>query len=968
MNQVSTRENGKNVIGLTIQLQKYGVGKYSHDSNQVSELILGHYDNLLITPVKKWLEYSPESDWDLQLPDGGITNYLATHYPIKLLFPSQQEIQGMDSFCYDKWRTPEKLLSSMPCMTLVLLNLTDSYKERNKRSILKSFLTLLSADDRIKAILDQISCCVLPCIGYSDFCILMAGTSWKPAIEIVEYLHGLTVEDSIPVLSTDYMMPIYHSRVNGFKANCFKDIELSVRVNLKPGSTARMLAQCVPKAVRVYRTSGGSDCLLYAKTMKSQKQLLDFLLGKKQTGNFVIDMASTLQFPLLPAEGLDPTLHDECSTDPKINISEFNEAIRQYEQQLIKKMRHRRQANSLRELAASVVNVCSQRHNADMREIVVDLISDFTYSLNQCTEGMRTEMDWDCDEMELRVGEFCRIVNSFLTDLSRSDCFYMEQEKYSHSSVSSATSLLIAYNQWLNDFTDAVRKATQPNNQSDYAFLVTSGGIDQTETIDAFHFLKPKTYDGELYERIPLITHMSEMSLFDFSGTILRSVHECMHFCGTRLREERVGHITSFVSMWLAKKIAETLFTKENTYDYVKEVYTSLCADVDIDEESDELLKEARQQYGTFLDKLKQSVFAKFMEYFQTPYGLKEPKDYLARNIREWMYDILLEAFAGYVYTPDVDNNQLVMRYSPLSALMYNETQRCYAEFYSQSDILFKKYEIGTAIFSFEENKQILFSSVYNDECKYDVDRFLSKQIQLILSRMLVSIPPYSLPDSESEEYTFWKLKFPYITLTKRNVWSVLEIATDVFSETFADVMACSILKVSIEDYMMMHVYEDWNLDSALGIEAAKTYRVPAVLRLCFARDLEVGDVYLTQNARKRIAEAVLRYKEHGGMKNSNLDAEKVCCRIEDLLHAFKEDEPIGLCLIRYLEKCILDYKSKNVLGELDEFAQSFQQIRLLSITPNQDTTHDALIEMYYALVNRRGDMNGKNPRETEMQ
>lgn len=43
---------------------------------------------------------------------------------------------------------------------------------------------------------------------------------------------------------------------------------------------------------------------------------------------------------------------------------------------------------------------------------------------------------------------------SLLADLSRSDRFFMESERYNHASVSSATALLIAYDRWQDQFLD----------------------------------------------------------------------------------------------------------------------------------------------------------------------------------------------------------------------------------------------------------------------------------------------------------------------------------------------------------------------------------------------------------------------------------------------------------------------------------------------------------------------------------
>lgn len=155
-------------------------------------------------------------------------------------------------------------------MTVVLLNLTDVYKDQVTGSLLGAFLRLLR-DCCESALLSEVHCCVLPSLGYSDFCILMAGKGWEPALQLVELLHSLTVpaaegDKQIPVLSTDYMMPVCHPKAEAtlkekFAKDHFKGIELTVRVNLCPGVTAQQLADRL-KNVKVYRISGGSDCLL----------------------------------------------------------------------------------------------------------------------------------------------------------------------------------------------------------------------------------------------------------------------------------------------------------------------------------------------------------------------------------------------------------------------------------------------------------------------------------------------------------------------------------------------------------------------------------------------------------------------------------------------------------------------------------------------------------------------------------
>ena len=75
------------VIGLTIQLKKYGIKNNSTfiSSNGIKCTMLGHYDSLEIYPVNKWLDFSP--DTNITGDDATTIPQLKTYYPIKLLFP-----------------------------------------------------------------------------------------------------------------------------------------------------------------------------------------------------------------------------------------------------------------------------------------------------------------------------------------------------------------------------------------------------------------------------------------------------------------------------------------------------------------------------------------------------------------------------------------------------------------------------------------------------------------------------------------------------------------------------------------------------------------------------------------------------------------------------------------------------------------------------------------------------------------
>lgn len=954
------RQTQDNVIGLTLQLQKFGVGKSPIARYEGKNTVLGHYDGLVIAKITQWLDFSPRMDWESGKKQID-PNDTVTHYPLKLLFPDLEANGEPAGFFYEAWKSPETLLKRNPCMTVVLLNLTDTYKNKVCGELLHEFLKLLTEKREVVPLLEKVHCCVLPSLGYSDFCILMAGVNWKPAFKLVECLHDLTIGNSdmekIAVLSTDYMMPVFHRGQKKISSHHFKGLELSIRVNLSPGITAQQLADHLPE-VQVYRTSGGSDCVLRANKKNGQQQLIDFLLAPG-TGDLVIDMASTPQL-LVPHEKNNSFVESESTEDIyQEYIIGFKKAVTAYEEGLVKHKRHCRQANSLRELVASVGSICSQSHSGDLRNIMKGLVENFSYCLEQSAHKMDQD-GWNFNKMETCISEFTDVVSSFLSDLSRSDCFFMERDRYNHASVSSTTSLLVAYNQWLDGFTNTVSKATDKDNQSTFAFLVTSGGRDQTRTLNAFWFLEPLIQDEVLFERVPLVTQMSEMSLFDFSGTILRSAHECMHFSGARQRTYRVQSMLTFVNITLAQLFASALFPDDRIYHYAEQRLKDLGA-------KQELQDAVKKSYGECWRELAENILVQLNECFD----LSEIKNWneanrLCRNVKEWIYETLMRAFSGYELLDGGDGNKFFTT-NKFAQQLYKLTQQEQRRFFEECNLQCKKHGISTVLFAFGSKRQEVI--VEEDQrIKYETDVVLSRQVQIILSRLLITTRPEKMPasvenvsfiqsiDATSEESnrTVWEKSFPYFSLTYSNLYHILRSTEDIFSESFADVVACECLGAVLEDYLLMHVYEDWNIDSALKTDMTTYYRIATVLRLCFPSDLCDNGRRLTDQARNRMDAAIRRLVGHG-MPKERLQVEALCDRIDILLMKFAEVQDIGAPLLKYLEKCKDAYAQDAVKEKLKPFKDSFHAIRLISIDPQEQSVHRKLLAMYDALIDRGG-------------
>lgn len=938
----SSKECTQDVIGLTLQLQKFSLGTPSHIRHQGGDAVLGHYDHLLISPVRRWLDFSPRMDWvhnkNSNPPFGH--DHLATHYPIKLLFPSQETINGQSDFAYMEWKNPEALLADKPCMTVVLLNLTDAYRNQERDRLLPNFLQLLR--ENCQDLLKQMQCCVLPSLGYSDFCILMAGSGWKAALDLVDRLHGLTVTDAtdenklVVVLSTDYMLPVYHRPGKDQFRMYFDALQLMVRVNLCPGVTAQQLANRLPE-VQVYRTSGGSDCILSAQDELGQRALIDFLLDGS-TGSFVVDIVSTPQLLMAPVDEPDSDVVKQTPPDQQY-INRFAAAVEAYSRKMEEHNRHNRQINSLWELSFMIKNICSQPHTGDLRQIMQDLLESFSYCLERCAEKMSPE--WDFGDMEEWVNYFSGIVGNFLSDLSRSDCFFMEREKYNHASVSSATSLLIAYNQWLNRFTRTVSKITESQNRSRYTFLVTSGGLDQTQTVEAFYFLDPELEEnGQLYEQVPLVTQMSEMSLFDFSGTILRAAHECMHFSGIRLRTERVRYLLAFIARLFSQLLANVLLSEERVYNYTTDIFRFLNAD-------QEVLDEARDAYKARWEMMAKGIAQKLEELLNTP-ELKRWNEFqcLSKNVQDWAYGRLMYIFSGQAIREHT-NRPYRFHMNGFAEALYKLTQTAQKGYFEDCDRLCREHDLPSAIFSYGVRKQ----EVSNQQSQ--IEDALDTAIQLILSRLLIGEPASSMLITEDEPgYDNWELDFPYFTLITSNISDVLTASVDIFKEAFADVMACEILGADFADYILMHVFEDWDLNSALAEDMTNTYRIPAVLWLCYEDYLDENG-QLTATARGYIEETLQRLELHG--MPHRLAADNLCDRIDSLLKKFSENKEISAPLLEYLQLCKFNYEKDTVRTALRPFAESYQVIRLLAIDPRNSDVHNKLLVMYDALIDRGG-------------
>lgn len=939
---------GEGLCGLIVKLGKDIL--WSEHRRNVP--ILGYFDHVEFQQIHRWLQFSPRTT-AVGFPNkAGFQNQAGENplsiYPIKLIFPEPSVANHLEEtagLSYTSWMgdLPE-LLMQYPCITILMVNLTDEFKgkiprdpcgaqlERFARTIQEGQFLLPGSGEA--AAFDPAQAkgahlCIMPSLGYSDYCILLAEKTWFFASALVEFLHRAAYAEpsthkAVPLLSTDYVIPAYCAIGGGNRDNASQpELQLSIRIHLRPGISMLDLRQAVGRDVEVYQLSGSSDCVLVSKGERAFQRLLDTAVAGHRNSDVVTPIrtlvVSTEATLLRPIRMLDTLSQGEIleirpSDQVGRQIGQLRKILQDYWTLLDRENRHMRQFNSIWERVTSIENICKEPHNRTLQEIMASWLDAFADCLDRCVgqiaqlaeaAGNRDAVLWWMDYVDDVLDSFGREAGSLLADLSRSDCFSMESERYNHASVSSATSLLIAYNRWQNDFVNAVL-SEDPKNRCKYVFLVRSGGCDSTTTNNIFYSLTPEleTISGSkhevLVESMPLITQMSEMSLFDCSGTVLRMTHECMHYCGERLRRLRVAHIIDFTARCFAAELTCFLFSRNGYPEYIlAELKSKFLLD------SPDLSDAVFEVWEKCTEKLRRRI-ASWLADNLDPANHAECKNwteqnYMSEDLRQWIMDKLILLFSPYHCSADMRS----YRYSAFVEFLYEAQTETVSDFYNGCDAAVRS-----------RCKELTFLSL-------DCRRLEGAAEDLPLRQSIIWALSQLFMDPIYETGASWALQ-------KKGLIDILEkVVFDCFSECYADIEACMRLKAGLPDYLLGFVFEEWDIESAIPTDAPYSFRIPAVLRVCFGQQLERDGAALKAEAAEALRSAVHCLAGYG-MPEARQNAGLLIAQVNKLLAGYQKQAWIAEPLERYLQKCREDYM-KQPHPNMEKYQTAFQQIRLLA-------------------------------------
>ncbi len=969
--------------GLIIRLEK----NILWSEHRGVDPVLGYFDHMEFQPIDNWLGFSPRTT-AVELYEQSDEERDGEHplsiYPIKLLFPEQTVMETLNKEAglnYNTWRGDfSNLLEQNPCITVLLVNLTDEFKGeiprdpcgeqllRFARAIVQGEFLLpengteeLRLYDRTWA--QEANFCIMPSLGYSDYCILLAEQGWRFAPALIEFLHrvgymGLDSEDLIPILSTDYVIPAYHAVKGTTESETWRcGTQLSMRIHLRPGVNMLTLKRTVGKEIGVYQLSGSSDCVLEAKREEAFNKLLNAVTadGSKDDGkvkefrNLVVSTETALLRPVpdreLPSQGtMKKIVRSDLITG---QIRELRTVLRSYWKLLQDENLHMRQFNSMWARVTSVENICREPHNRSLQEIMGPWLAAFTNALRRCVEQATKDAEAEPrNEETLRhwlkyidkaLKAFISEAGSLLADLSRSDCFFMESERYNHASVSSATALLIAYNRWQNEFVKDVLKEDE-DNRCQYAFLVRSGGVDTTTTNNIFNRLIPEVVtvpeNGRevLEEANPLITQMSEMSLFDCGGTVLRMTHECMHYCGERQRRKRIKYVIEFSARYFGEYLAHILFSEAG---YPQRIIMDLRERFFLNDTN--VFESIRKVWVQGIENLRMQIAEWLKERLNSCYEADCKKwheqNYLSDNLRQWM----LEKLTLLLYPYDWKGRKQRYPYSDLVKFLRKEQRRTVQEFYSKCDAEIRRAKIKIACLALDrrqvegyldaEEKAEKRTEESKGENWDEVNSGSLMQVILCALNQLLSHPAYGIEMPVPKEFFRGKDLF----------FALKTVVFDCFSECFADVEACRRLNANLEDYLIGFVFEDWKVPNAISLDAPYLFRIPAVLRVCFRDELDENGAALTKRAENCLRDAVDSLVKNG-MSEQRKNAKELIARTNELLEQYQSLVWMAKPLEDYMRECDRYYQT-HLHPDMSKYQMAFQHIRLLNNSGNGDIT-----------------------------
>lgn len=891
--------------GILFTLKKRKQYPNKPDKDFYDFTTFGYYDGLSVSYIDQWYRFRPSGI-------ASICGYVSQGAPftdiyvIKGFFPDNECIdEGL--FDYSIWQKIGKkdfqgcickeaiaLLETYPYICLSSVHLSQTFVEKcngleKMTDEVKKYIEETAEHENWN--LPELHCAVFPIIGFSDYVIGFVSKDFEIPTYCISKLREWKMDDKAVISGCYTICGVYKDfQVTKDNFNANSEARLIAEFSLREGTLAKEFHTVIRKKLidkltelqieqkwrekveteleDYYITFGNVDTLV-VPNINIESYLALFMAQEFQPGelfykNYIMGTKTSICIAEKTRQEYDGKLYgsdDGNKIEP--NIYGINEEWKKFSEDFERELRNRnytvRMSRAIEQIIQNYYNIANTLHGFDIRYCLDDFISATLGYIRICWEDEMA--DWDKIKSAIRV--FRDKVGDFIADLLRSDKPFIEGNTLLHPAIGTATKILFAYTAILNK----VAMRMGDNNQQ-IVFLVISGGADATTAIDLFSFLDAdKIGNSDKKEdkiKKPVLIVVPEKGLYDVKGTLFRLMHECMHYCGERLRVERYELYIDIMAEMMSQDIVKLFFGKEFIEEYLSSQKMYLPQ-----EQYDHIYKIVCMRTEKWQDGIKKETKKCICEY-------ADFVDYRKNNSDDSHYyeNVLFHACLAE------DSYAGILSMDNMANIWYREKDSLSGKIekiISNSEE--NLYEKINAILR-EEDANVYAANIRARRLTCQKQRGEDRRIREYLNI-------YGAILVDNYNVGMWKkLKwwYNYDAISKMGFWSM--------RESRADFLAIRLLGMRVEEYLLAFIYEEEDINRAMPMTLDNVLRVGSVLKVGFA----ISSDNVEQRVRKSVLAYAKRMKEGAGYEYEDKPN-----RMEEYLNEYVDR--INLLLEKYGEE-----------------------------------------------------------------
>lgn len=925
----------------------------------------GYYDGLSVSYIDQWYQFRPAG---IAKTCGYVNQRepFTDIYVIKGFFQNDEYLND-DLFDYSIWqKIGEKdaqngmcseavdLLEAYQYICLSSIHLSQTFVEqcdglKKMTNEVKKYIEATAKDEGWN--LKELHCAVFPTIGFSDYVIGFVSKDFEIPTYCISKLREWKIDNKAVISSCYTICGVYKDfKVTKDNFNADSGVRMIAEFSLREGASAKEFHAVIRRKLieklkelqiggkrlenaeaeleDYYITFGNVDTLV-VPNMNIEYYLALFMGQEFQPGeifykNFIIGTKTSICIAKKVEQERNDKLHSVDSQkiiEP--NVYDIHDKWKSFAQDFERELKKRsytvRMSRAIEQIIQNYYNVANTLHGFDIRSCLDDFISATLEDIRVCWEDEET--DWDKLKSTIKI--FRDKVGDFVADLLRSDKPFIEGNTLSHPAIGTATKILFAYTAILNK----IAMQMVDNNQK-IVFLVISGGADATTAIDLFSFLEEEKIKGKDNIRKPVLIVVPEKGLYDIKGTLFRLLHECMHYCGKRLRVERYELYLDIMAEMMSHDITKIFFDENFVEEYLstQEIYLP-------QKQYEHLRKNIWMQTEEWCEEIKKSIkncicgytdFADYRRLNSNESNYYENALFHANSVNDGHAGILSMDSIADIWNKEKDS---------LSEKIEKIIKEREDELYEKINVLLQKEDIN-----------VCAANIRARRLAYQKEKGEDKRIRTYLNI-------YGAVLVDNYNVGIWKrLKwwYNYDAISKVGFWSM--------RESRADFLAIRLLDMRVEEYLLAFIYEEENIDRAMPKTLDNVLRMGSVLRIGFdiSKDSFKGDIRekILQYAGKMKKFAGYEYEDERDRMKDYLN--EYIDRIELLLGKYEEKRWRGVA--KNIEKYLLDISQTLLVDE------SIEQLRGIykkcDMTNKEDTyaTIQYLFQQWEQLA--KGDKN----------